>query len=77
MGITSRCKGISLLNHINQKNIDYSIDYSFNNVADSWKVTFKIYGEEFIANGHNKSEAKIKVMEDAENLIISNLTIRK
>lgn len=77
MGITSRCKGISLLNHIHQKNIDYSIDYSFNNVTDLWRVTLKIYGEEFVANGHNKSEGKIKVMEDAENLIISNLTIKK
>lgn len=77
MGITSRCKGINLLNHINQKNIDYSIDYSFNNVTDSWKVILKIYNKEFIANGHNKSEAKIKVMEDAENLIISNLTNKK
>lgn len=73
-----KCVGLSLLNHLKQKNITVDVQYTFNNERSEWSGTMTVYGTTYLVKGkHNKQSVLRQLMEDANSFIWCNLDAKR
>ena len=76
MGVSRKCKGISLLNHIKQRDINYTLTYDFHNKLSSWTAQLTIFDNTYISNPESsKDKASTQVINSIEDLIYEKLNI--
>jgi hypothetical protein len=78
MGVSRRCNGTNLLNHIKQLNIEYKLNFSYDNKSSSWVACLCIFGNTYTST-HESSKAKavINVITSVQEEIYENLKIIK
>ena len=79
--ISTKCKSHNLLNHINQKNIPFNLNYEFCNEKGNvnylkWIGTFEFEGNIYRGSGTNKKDAITHFMQDAEASIYRKLKMK-
>lgn len=72
--ISERCRGSNLINHLKQRNIEYSIQFSqiMNKSAKNhyhWQGKFTFNGETFVEEHRNIRSLKILLFEENSNYI--------
>ena len=74
----SKCTGISLYNHLNQKNIQLDVSYTFDKVRLLWDGTLTVYGTTYQVRGKQSKQHVLKqLMDDANSFIWCNLTAKR
>ena len=73
-----KCVGLSLFNHLKQKNITVDVNYTFNKARSEWGGTMMVYGTTYQVKGkHNKQSVLKQLMEDANSFIWCNLAAKR
>lgn len=78
MGVSSRCVGRSLYNHLKQQNIQCDAEYEFDKVALVWNGRLTVFGTTYQVRGkQTKAEVLDTLMDHANSFIQSNLSAKK
>ena len=78
MGITTRCRGRSLYNHLKQKNIDISLEYTYDKPTLSWSGSFSVYGKSYhVENKQSKNLVLEALMEESTQYILSHIKVKE
>ena len=78
MGITTRCRGRSLYNHLKQKNIDITLEYTYDKPTLSWSGYFCVYGQGYhVENKQSKNLVLEALMEQSTQHILSHIKVKK
>ena len=73
-----KCVGLSLLNHLKQKNISVDVNYTFSKARSEWGGTMTVYGTTYQVKGkHNKQSVLKQLIEDANSFIWCNLAAKR
>jgi hypothetical protein len=78
MGVSNKCVGRSLYNHLKQKEVEVTVNYVFDKEKLLWNGTLSVYGVTYQTNGQqNKTLVLETLMKDAESFIQTNLSSKK
>ena len=78
MGITTRCRGRSLYNHLKQKNIDISLEYTYDKPTLSWSGYFCVYGQGYhVENKRTKNDVLDGLLDQSADYILSHLRVKE
>ena len=78
MGVSNKCVGRSLYNHLKQKEVEVNVNYVFDKARLVWDGTLNVYGVTYQTKGkQNKALVLETLMKDAESFIQSNLSLKK
>lgn len=78
MGVSNKCVGRSLYNHLKQKEVEVNVNYVFDKERLVWDGTLSVYGVTYQTKGkQNKALVLETLMKDAESFIQSNLSLKK
>ena len=73
-----KCIGLSLLNHLKQKNISVDVNYTFNNACNKWSGTMTVYGTTYVVKEKSNKQSVLKqLMQDANSFIWCNLAAKR
>ena len=72
--ISTRCTGLNLLNYLNQKNIDYSLNYEQIDPPElTWKATLIFNNNTYISINQKKQSATENAIHQATDSIFAYL----
>ena len=77
MGVSSRCKGVNLYNHLRQKNISISLDFLYDKSSSTWGGSLVVFDKTFkVANLSSKKDVKIALFSDSHTYIRSKINVK-
>ena len=77
MGVSSRCKGVNLYNHLKQKNISISLDYLYDKSTCTWGGSLVVFDKTFeVANLSSKKEVITVLFTDSQTYIHSKINVK-
>lgn len=75
MGVSVKCTGRNLYNHLVQKNVPVKVTYTCNKME--WEGTMTVYDTTYQANGLSSKRAVLEeLMKQAENVIHLKLSAK-
>ena len=78
MGVSSKCVGRSLYNHLQQRKIPIEMEYEFDKVKLLWSGRMTVFGTTYqVTEKQNKIMVLETLMEQANSFIQSNLSVKK
>jgi hypothetical protein len=74
MGISNRCRGSDLLNHLRQTKVETNLDYVYSKTDQTWSGKLAVLGKTFSVSGKNsKKNVLMALIEEAEPHIRENI----
>jgi hypothetical protein len=78
MGVSVKCTGRTLYNHLVQKNIPLEVKYSYNKNSLTWEGSLSIFDTSYNTKGKdNKNAVLEELMNQASDVIHSKILVRK
>lgn len=75
---SQKCVGRNLYNHLQQKNINMEIEYSFDKVRLSWDGSLTVFGNRYkTTNNQTKLQVLEELMKQSNDFIWSTLNENK